>query len=169
MLYWLHRVCEADDASESRGSVWTCSSPRNVVLITCLFSSQENYTVFLNDFGLNMAQLMLIYTSQFWIVLYRFLLMKTVGIPQSGHSQVSSIIIYIYEPQTNVIFNHGSPSSSQSAKGIQAIRFTTVVSSGSWTRVICRMGRKMENISCPVHHRWSTRRRHTSRVQDKPA
>ena len=67
-LYWLHWVCEADDAIECRESVWTSSVHSNVVLSSRLHLSQGNTLFSLNDFGLNMAQLVLIYIPRFWII-----------------------------------------------------------------------------------------------------
>ncbi len=72
MLYWLHWVCEADDAIESRKSVWTSSAHSNVVFSSRLHLSQGNTLFSLNDFGLNMAQLVLIYIPRFWIIPHQF-------------------------------------------------------------------------------------------------
>jgi hypothetical protein len=58
-------MCEADDARENRESVWTSSVHSNVVLSSRLHLSQGNTLFSLNDFGLNMAQLVLIYIPRF--------------------------------------------------------------------------------------------------------
>jgi hypothetical protein len=46
-------VCEADDAIDSRESVWTSSAHSNVVLSSRLHLSQGNTLFSLIDFGLN--------------------------------------------------------------------------------------------------------------------